>query len=199
MNVITARVQILTMIFLVVGTAVTAHPHIWIDNRVEVRLNGDRIEAIRAHWTFDPFFSQSVLVDVGRIREGRLSTDQVELIRRNAFENLRNYGYFTYIRIDGRDYPVRTVERFDARINEESNLVYSFDLPLDVQVGTEPVSLRISMYDETFFTDFAYEPREVLVSGTGDIYYFQEYTRDQHIVPIWGPMQREMIEVVFRK
>ena len=196
---LTVRVRILSLILLAVGTTVAAHPHIWIDNRIEVRLNGDRIEAIRAHWTFDAFFSQSVLIDVGQVRGGRLSPDQVERIRRNAFENLRNYGYFTYIRINGTNHPVQAVERFGARINDENALVYTFDIPLDVPIGSEPVSLRISMYDETFFSDFAYESREVRIGGTGDIRYHQEYTREQHMVPIWGPMQRETIEVVFQR
>ncbi len=189
---------IVSLLFFAVSTTVNAHPHIWIENQVEVRVNGNRIEAVRVEWTFDPFFSQSVLVDIGQPQGGGLSSSQVEQIRLNAFENLRNFGYFTYIRINGKEHPVRRVERFNARVNDDITLVYSFEIPIDVPLGTEPIALRVSMYDESFFTDFAYKTREARVDGASDIQYSQSYDRSQHTVPIWGPMQRETIEVVFR-
>ncbi|WP_167850980.1 DUF1007 family protein [Tabrizicola caldifontis] len=53
-------------VVLAVGGPVVAHPHVWIDTRIEVILN-DRNEAtgLRIGWTYDELYSLSVVGDMG--------------------------------------------------------------------------------------------------------------------------------------
>lgn len=197
------RLRILSLLlFLFLGVApvsVEAHPHIWIDSRVDIHVSGDRIETVRAHWTFDPYFTEMILLDYGRARNGRFNAEQVEAIRSGAFQNLRHYGYFTFLRVDGRDVPVDTVENFHAYLNSEGDLVYEFDIPVNLEIRGSRRSLAISMYDETFFTDMMFREDYAIVQGGSGISYEMELTREQHQVPIWGPMNRETVIFRFRR
>ena len=193
------RIPIACIMGLLVAGATVAHPHVWIDSQVEVRLNGDRIEAIRAHWTFDPFFTEMIVLDHGRGSNGVFSSAQIESIRRNAFENLRHYGYFSYIEIDGSKIAVDSVRRFEARMNDEDFLEYSFEIPVDMPIGSPSSSIRVSMYDETFFTDIAYRADYARVRGAEALRYRTELTRDRHMVPVWGPMTRETVEIIVER
>jgi ABC-type uncharacterized transport system substrate-binding protein len=184
---------------LFVAGAAAAHPHVWIESQVEVRLNGNRIEAIRAHWTFDPFFTEMIVLDHGRGTNGVFSSAQIESIRSNAFENLRHYGYFSYVEVDGIKLPVESVRRFEARMNDENFLEYSFEIPVDMPIRSSSSSIRVSMYDETFFTDIAYRADYARISGAESVRYHTELTRDRHMVPIWGPMTRETVEIIVER
>ncbi len=189
---------LLVPVFMVLAApVVTAHPHIWIDSRVEIELEGTRINTVRAHWTFDPFFSQMIIVDYGRPRNGRFSDDQIEAIRRGAFENLRHFDYFTMIRVDDREIPVERVDKFHAYLDEDGALVYQFDVPLNIEVQGR--SVAIAMYDETFFTDMVFRDDYVSVRGGNTLRYRTDLRREVFQVPIWGPMNRETVVVEFER
>ena len=189
----------ITSLILILATAgiLPAHPHVWIDSRVEVQLSGNRIESVRASWTFDPMFTEMIVLDHGRGTDGEYSQAQVERIRRGAFDNLRHYGYFTHIEIDGRAIEVDSVERFNARLNDENFLEYSFEVPLQVPIDGGSTTLKVSMYDETFFTDIAYREDYAGVTGAGAVRYRKDFSRERHSIPIWGYMMREAVEFVF--
>lgn len=179
--------------------SLSAHPHVWIDSFVEVRVDDSRIEAVRAHWTFDPFFSEMIVLDFGPVTNGSFSERQIEAIRLNAFENLRHYGYFTSLEINGRRIAVERVERFRAAITEDGSLRYSFDVPVDVSFSGPSTTIRIGMYDESYFTDiiFARDYARVLTDGMAQRRYRKRLLAEQHVIPVWGPVTREIVEIVF--
>ncbi|POR03927.1 hypothetical protein AU468_04465 [Alkalispirochaeta sphaeroplastigenens] len=194
------RLLVLLFLILPVASAV-AHPHIWVDSRVEVRAAGTSLEAVRAYWTFDPFFSEMILFDYGRPRGegGAFTAAQVEDIRQGAFENLRHYGFFTVLRVNGERRAVERVENFSTFLDEEESLVYAFDIPLNVSVPPAGVELAVSMYDETFFTDMMFSEPYATVSGDQDLRFTMNRTREVHSIPIWGEMNRETIVFRFRR
>ena len=176
---------------------VSAHPHIWIDSRVEAVLDGGRLAAIRAHWTFDAFFTQMIVLDYGEAQNGTFTAQQREAIRTGAFENLRHYGYFTSLRVDGRTVPIERVENFRASLDAEQNLVYQFDIPLNLDLTGRPREVAVAMYDESFFTDMIFREEYVLVHGSSQITWRSDLRREIYQVPVWGPMNRETVVLEF--
>ncbi len=188
-------IAILSLAVIATGS-LSAHPHVWIDSRVEVEVSENRIEAVRANWSFDPMFTEMIALDYGRGQSGEYSDSEIESIRRGAFENLRHYEYFTHIELNGRSVTVDSVERFSARLNSDSFLEYSFEVPLGVPIE-DGTTLKVSMYDETFFTDIAYRDDYAGVYGMPEARYGKRLTRERHSIPIWGYMTRETVEFVF--
>lgn len=189
---------VLVLILVVSAPTAIAHPHIWIDSRVEVVLERGVLRAVRPHWTFDAFFTQMITLDFGQAQNGTFTPGQVEAIRSGAFQNLRHYGYFTVIRVDGREIPVERVENFCAYLDEEGNLVYQFDIPLDVDLRSRPRQLSVAMYDESFFTDILFREEYARVQGEGSVSWTKDLRREIYQVPIWGPMNRETVVLEFR-
>ena len=81
------------------------------------------------HWEFDEMFGSYVIEEQDADRDGKLDRAEIASIQANAFSNLRDYDYFTHVRIDGKDMPLHEVTDFAARI-ENGVLVYEFTMPL---------------------------------------------------------------------
>ncbi len=140
---------------LATGT-VLAHPHVFIDSRVTFQFNEHEMEGFWVEWHFDPLFTSMIVMDFGASWEGSLSPNVVRAIREGAFSNLRNYDYFLYVLETDGVHPVREVERFDAFMRDR-RVVYRFFVPFRRPLDARTRTLRIRMYDDTFFTDIAFE------------------------------------------
>ncbi|MYK59674.1 MAG: DUF1007 family protein, partial [Rhodospirillaceae bacterium] len=75
-----------------------AHPHIFIDARVNFHMEGGKIVAITQHWTFDAVFGGVVIHAFDRNRDGKLDAGEAEMERRGAFDALKDFNYFTVVR-----------------------------------------------------------------------------------------------------
>jgi ABC-type uncharacterized transport system substrate-binding protein len=76
-----------------------AHPHVWIDYDLTVDFDAGKMTALHMEWSFDEDFTAAVLRDiVGDKKPPKtLKPADVAKIEKDAFSNLKNYGYFTHI------------------------------------------------------------------------------------------------------
>jgi ABC-type uncharacterized transport system substrate-binding protein len=145
------------------ATAAFSHPHMSMESRIEFRYSGTECIAIRLEWTFDPFFSASIIQEMDLDRNGRLSAAESEKVRTYAFVNLRKYGYFTYIRAGKKRVNPETIENFVASIRGE-RLVYTFTVPLAGKGYGEDFS--VAVFDTTYFCAVSYPPSGAAPAAT---------------------------------
>lgn len=142
-----------------------AHPHMFVDARLAVVMQGDRVAGLEMTWFFDPFFTSSIVSDYDRDGDGALSSGEVRAIRDNAFQNLRNFDYFTYVETGGDTYSPDTVEEFTAYMSGDT-LAYRFYMPFDIPVRENVFAVAI--YDRSFYCDILYHPEDpVRIRGPG--------------------------------
>ena len=60
------------------------------------------------HWEFDEMFGSYVIEEQDAERKGTLDGAEIAFIQANVFSNLRDYDYFTHVRIDGKDASARS-------------------------------------------------------------------------------------------
>ncbi|MFP4510969.1 MAG: DUF1007 family protein [Spirochaetaceae bacterium] len=180
------------------ATRLVAHPHVFIDSRVGLHMNGSELSYIRAHWTFDRFFTRMVMIDFRLDQSGTFTSEQIREVEEGAFRNLEHYDYYTYISIDGRDVDIGEVENFHASLNSDGRLVYEFDIPVGTDLARGSRNVEISMYDESFFTDMIFADDYLTVDGPPRVRYSSELTHDVHETASWGPMLRESVIVRFQ-
>ena len=150
------RTVILSLILLVLCTAAaSAHPHMFIDTSVTFEFEENALTGFWIEWRFDEVFSGTIRLDYDRSRHGSLNEQEQELIRRNAFANLRNYHYFTTVRHDGREWKADKVQHFSARLEDE-RLYYRFFVPYRIEVNGGAAEARVVIFDHTFYSDIAY-------------------------------------------
>lgn len=127
------------------------HPHMFLESTVTFRLSEQGIEGIELYWVFDNFFSQMIIADYDRDRNGHLSAKEILAVKSGAFDNLRHYNYFAEFWWQGiKSYP-KTIEEFTALIRPGNILSYSFFIPFKVPVKGVSGELRVTVYDETFY------------------------------------------------
>jgi len=149
---------LIRLLFIILPTVLIAHPHIIIDYSVELRVNSQGIpEGYYVTWIFDSLFSQEVIFEVDRNRDGVLQPSEIDLVYNFAFENTRHFNFFTRFQINQEPMvPVTRVEQFEARI-ENRQLWYRFFVPFQTngsRTAANTNRINIWVFDETFFSAF---------------------------------------------
>ncbi len=135
----------------------TAHPHVFVDSRVEAEVSGTRLEGFWVEWTFGRFYSAGIIQDFDLDRDGQFNPSEVRGVQQGAFSNLKNYDYFMRLYLDGRELPAVTgVEEFEAAVIDGPRMRYRFFVPLRRDLESGEHKLTVSIFDTTCFSDFSY-------------------------------------------
>ena len=152
------------------STLVYAHPHMFIDTQLEVRLDGNHLDGyhldgLEITWYFDPMFTASIVNDFDEDGNGFFSEHEVDLIYENAFSNLADFDYFTFVNTNSSTLSPGTIEEFTAYM-EGQTLVYRFFASFDIPIPDG--SFAVAIYDDTFYCDILYhKDSPITLTGTG--------------------------------
>ena len=84
-------------------TTAQAHPHVWITAASQVLYAADgSITGVRHAWTFDDMFSTYALQGIETKTKGVYSREQLAPLAKDNVENLREFGFFTFAKADGK-------------------------------------------------------------------------------------------------
>ena len=137
----------------------------FIDTRLEVRLNSDCLDGLEITWYFDPMFTASIVNDFDENGNGSFSEHEIDLIYENAFSNLADFDYFTYVSTDNTTLSPGSVEEFTVFM-EGQTLVYRFFVPIDILILDG--NFAVAIYDHTYYCDILYhEDSPITLTGPG--------------------------------
>lgn len=164
------RTVILAAVILLFSTVKGyTHPHTFIDSTIECEFDSSGLKGFWINWTFDPMFTAQLIMDYDLDRSGSLSEEEVLDIRENAFSNLINYNYFTYITENKNTYRPEKVSSFSALIIGE-DILYRFFIPYTCSPSDGGNRVIIAVYDDTFFCDISLEPDKKAEKKYSDIF-----------------------------
>ncbi len=178
--------RILLCLFCLLSLFVSAraHPHMFIDTRLEVRLSGDCLDGLEITWYFDPMFTASIMNDWDSNGNGSFSSSEIDRIYENAFSNLADFDYFTYISTGSTTLSPSVVEDFTVYM-EGQILAYRFFVPVDMQVCDGCFSVAI--YDHTYYCDILYSPDSpIVLTGPGSDDASFQIVENQNIEILYG-------------
>ena len=157
-------------LLLTLSPRASAHPHVFMETRLEFVFENTTLRGVTIHWTFDDMFTEMILLDYDKNKNRRFEASEIREIEQYAFSNLRNYGYFTFLHVDGRARETLKVERFTCRLDEGRKLVYSFFVPIEILARPSPREIRVSSHDESFFSDIIFGKKEpVRINGGSEV------------------------------
>lgn len=156
-----SRIPILAGFFLLGLLPLGAHPHVWIDQGIVIEVEKEKVKGFWAEWSFDEIMSASVIADFDKNQDGRFSEAENRDLKRDYFDNLINYDYYSYAWSGDTPLPI-TVSSFEASVADH-RLVYRFFVPLNVTLAHQGGRIAVSMYDESFYVDMNFRTREPLV------------------------------------
>lgn len=140
-----------------VAAASFAHPHMSLVSRLEIEYDGDLCRGFWVDWTFDPYFSASIIQDFDKNGDRKLNEAEIKGVFSGAFSNLRKYGYFTYIRTGSARKSPDAVERFTAEVRGD-RLAYRFFIRVDAKGD-----LNAAIIDTTYFCAVQYPKKDSAV------------------------------------
>jgi len=133
-----------------------AHPHVWVDHSVVLRMGPAGVEGVRLTWRFDPLFSSLVLREFDKDGDRLFSPSEIQAIESKHLANLKAFGYFTVIKVDGA-VVTATPKDFQASVKGDQ-VTYAFTLPLTAPAAQGTIEITVA--DPTFYTAFDLSPQE---------------------------------------
>ncbi|MEN6500734.1 MAG: DUF1007 family protein [Rectinema sp.] len=146
--------RLLFLAMLATAPSLFAHPHMSLTARCEFVWKGDTLSGVYFDWAFDPYFSADIIRGYDSNKDGKFDAEETKAVYDNAFQNLKNYYYFTFIRQGSSRTNPKTVKDFSV-YQKSGTLHYRFFIDLSAYKG----ELSIAIYDYTYFcaVDYAKE------------------------------------------
>ena len=126
------------------------HPHVFVDNTVAFVFDGKGLAGFRLDWLFDEMFSNMLIHDYDKNRNGKFEEGEIKEVKKGAFSNLKKFNYFTHVKINGKSFKVSFVKDFSAKMIK-GRVVYQFFIPCHVQAISSYKRIKISVRDRTFY------------------------------------------------
>ena len=135
---------------------VWAHPHVWVDMRSDVVFNADgKISGVDVEWTFDDGYAAEALDGMDTNGDGEYSQEELVPLTKENMDSLKDYKYFTYMRVGENLLPTETPIRAGQTYNGKK-LQLHFEVPLKTPFDPRQRDFMLKVYDPEFFIDFEY-------------------------------------------
>jgi ABC-type uncharacterized transport system substrate-binding protein len=146
-----------------------AHPHVFIDTKVEVMLDTDnRATGVMISWTYDDLYSLYVVGDMGLDPDwdGKLTPE--EEAKLSGFDMNWDAGFAgdTYALMDDRDLPLSRPKNWSASY-AGGKITSVHERSFEVPVPIAAVPLIVQVYDPGFYTAYTIPFDPVLTGGAG--------------------------------
>jgi ABC-type uncharacterized transport system substrate-binding protein len=138
---------------------VAAHPHVWISVVAELLYNPEgSITGVRQVWTFDEMFSTFATRGIEQKTQGAFSREELGPLTQTYMDGLRDFGYFTFVRLDGErqnEVFAGPADYFSDYDPKRGAITLNFMLPLKSPAPAK--SLEVLIYDPQlyFYLSFA--------------------------------------------
>lgn len=134
-----------------------AHPHVWATVRSEIVFGADhKITGIRHAWTFDEFYTAMAVQGLDTDGDGVYSKEELQPLAQVNVESLKEFDYFTYIRLGEDEKPLPLKEPVDYWVDYgEGLLTLHFTLPLATPLAPER-HVALDVYDPSYFVAFGF-------------------------------------------
>lgn len=145
--------------------AAQAHPHVWVTMRTAILYAPDgAVTGLRQDWTFDDMYTAFAMQGLEAKKKEQFTRAQLQPLAQENIELLKEFGYFTYARIDGKR---RQGDAFAAPVDywldynaEAAELTLHFTLLLKEPVAAK--RLVVEIYDPEFFIDFGFAEHDAV-------------------------------------
>jgi ABC-type uncharacterized transport system substrate-binding protein len=162
------RLIVSILLFISFTSGAWAHPHVFVNNNVVCGFDAKGLTGVKIQWTFDELYSSGVIMDYDKNRDHALNPAESKQLAAQALADLKLNHYFTYIRVNGHDFPVKSIAEFNVVI-KKGRVIYSFFVPCPIPVQTTEQTMDVSCYDESYYIEITtnYQNAATVVNKSG--------------------------------
>jgi ABC-type uncharacterized transport system substrate-binding protein len=150
------------------GRSAEAHPHIFIEEHMEVLFDQENVSGVRLTWSFDELYSSTLRSDYTDTKKGPITAKDVKNLHDHSFVNLATVHYFTTATLDGQPVALGEPKGFSARFDADDKAIFSFVLPLAAPKPKGKSVLDIAVFDPEYYVDFELAADSAVKTTGGD-------------------------------
>lgn len=133
-----------------------AHPHSWIEMKTHIEGENGVITGLSMEWSFDAMTSMYMLDGEDLAADSEQET--FEKLAASVIENMMYEHYFTYFYDE--ETPIKYSVAKNAKFErDKAKLVMTFDLPLSKPKAVTRDSLRLLIFDPSYFVDMSWNSK----------------------------------------
>ncbi len=117
--------KIFTILGFFIGCAV-AHPHVFIDAKVDMVFNAQEFVGVQNRWEFDLIYSQAMIAAADANNDGKFDSNELKLYEEQIIDAAKEYSRFNYIGDGSHFYSPKEAKNIHASISAEGKLVVEF-------------------------------------------------------------------------
>lgn len=140
-----------------------AHPHLFIDTKLNFTIKKDKIDTLHVAWIFDDMNSQILMMDYDTNRDKKLNKKEIKRFKKIYFDKLSKNRPFIHIKVDGKEL-VLTKQISSFNIKYKKNL-FIVNFIVDFKKIKQIKSIDIGFWDEENYTAFSMEPEQIKFKG----------------------------------
>ena len=160
--------------FLLFLSSIHAHPHTFIEVYPSIKVKNNKSSLIHFKWVLDEMTSTILIAELDKNNNGKIDPRENLFIYLDYFSILKDYNYYTHIKIDGKTIKALKTKNFKATI-ENHRLCYSFDIEGDFDIrntilefGDSDFYVALILKDEFVTVDGA----TATVTGVDNDFYY---------------------------
>ena len=138
-----------------VATAVSAHPHVFVDAMATIVFDAEgRISAVSNVWEFDEAFTAFAVEGLDKNGDGKLSDAELAPLAKVNINSLKEYDYFTYLLAGQTKNVFVTPTKYHLEYHG-NRLTLFFTLPLEQPVPVDGTA-TVEIFDPEYFVAFTF-------------------------------------------
>lgn len=191
-------ISVIGILFPGIDSTVYGHAHVWIDSAVIIHFDQEGVSGFKQEWVLDEMFSKMLIHDYDTNRNGKFEPEEVTEVYEGAFINLKNFDYFTHVKVNDKKIKIDLVKDFNAKIVKDY-VVYHFFVPCPVKALQSFNEIRIAVYDESFYTNITVLKDQIFLENASNFECSYEIIKNKEDAYYYGQMYPEEIVLRFRR
>ena len=152
-----------------------AHPHVFVDAKVQTLFDEKGFSGIKNHWVYDEIYSTAMVASADSDKDGKISAQEGEKLKGEILGELARSNYYNYVQSGSDFLKAGNIQKFKASVVNR-RLVLDFVVPFSVPVGADYSMLVAVVADPTNYVQVTcdMDAAEVSAPKSMDVEYFSD-------------------------
>ena len=159
-----------------------AHPHLFIDTKLNFIVKKNKIDTLHVSWIFDDMNSQILMMDYDINRDKKFNKKETKRFKKIYFDKLSKKKPFVHIKSDGKNVPLSKYMSAFTIVYKENLLIIKFKV--NFKNIKQLKYIDIGFWDKTNYTAFSMEEEQIKFTGKTLKTEFDFYESDLFVADV---------------
>ena len=151
------------LLILLIPVLSLAHPHLFINTKLNFTIKKDKIDRLHIAWVFDDMNSQILMMDYDTNRDKKLNKKETQKFKKIYFDKLSKNKPFIHIKVDGKK--IALAKYMSAFSMKYKKNLLTLNFTVNFKKIKQKKTIDIGFWDEENYTAFSMDPEQIKFRG----------------------------------